>query len=63
LLLLLLLLLLVVVVVCAVCAWPGFAINNTNDAAEDAMGAGDCVRGPVPSTHYARTVIGQNGTR
>jgi len=36
----------------------GFAINNHDDAAEDATGA---TRPPVQPTHYARTSIGASG--
>jgi len=40
----------------------GFAINNHDDAAEDAMTTAPSVRPPVAQAHYARTSIGASGS-
>jgi len=39
----------------------GFALNNHDDAAEDATGSGATMRPAVTRTHWARTTIGASG--
>jgi hypothetical protein len=47
---------------CPPCGGTGFAINNHDDAAEDAMTTAPSVRPPVAQAHYARTSIGASGS-